>query len=236
MPILPDSMLDFLSAPVPFIVGLAGENIARVENDGRLGEAMQNGLSMVNIDDGFVMVTSEDGIADILPVCSKLQHVLTSLQSRLELLVSSDFSLIPSGLKSFESFLKYGLTPHEVVTLRSIRNSFREHTSRFAGDLVTSTNAHRKYGLVNQVTNEFEFYPSFFLEPRQLDLKFQEQMVHTQLFVSFVDKKRKEDMKTKGESIKAENMLARWIYKHWRRKQERRKGNGSHVQRTKLHY
>jgi hypothetical protein len=48
------------------------------------------------------------------------------------------------------------------------------------------------------MTHEEEFYPDVFLEPLRAAMEFQEAIVHTQLFVSFFDKLRKESVVLNG--------------------------------------
>jgi hypothetical protein len=47
-------------------------------------------------------------------------------------------------------------------------------------------------------TNMFEFQPDLFMEPLKQRLQFQENVIHTQLFVSFMDKKRVEYINRAG--------------------------------------
>lgn len=69
MPLLPREMLDFVSSPVPFIAGTIVENSKRLQeitHDSGVREAMLNGLSIVNLITGKLIVTRERGTSDML--------------------------------------------------------------------------------------------------------------------------------------------------------------------------
>jgi hypothetical protein len=69
MPLLPREMLDFVSSPVPFIAGTIVENHKRLQeiiHDSGVREAMMNGLSIVNLVTGKLIVTRERGTSDML--------------------------------------------------------------------------------------------------------------------------------------------------------------------------
>ena len=69
MPLLPGEMLDFVSSPVPFIAGTIVENSKRLHDiihDSGVREAMLNGLSIVNLVSGKLIVTRERGTSDML--------------------------------------------------------------------------------------------------------------------------------------------------------------------------
>jgi hypothetical protein len=69
MPLLPREMLDFVSSPVPFIAGTIVENSKRLQeiiHDSGVREAMMNGLSIVNLVTGKLIVTRERGTSDML--------------------------------------------------------------------------------------------------------------------------------------------------------------------------
>ena len=53
--------------------------------------------------------------------------------------------------------------------------------------------------MLNRSTGDFDFYPGWFLEPYKAEIVFKEQMCNTQIFVSFVEAKRKEDMMIEKE-------------------------------------
>jgi hypothetical protein len=69
MPLLPGEMLDVVSSPVPFIAGTIVESSKRLHDiihDTGVREAMLNGLSIVNLVTGKLIVTREQGTSDML--------------------------------------------------------------------------------------------------------------------------------------------------------------------------
>lgn len=72
MPLLPSDMIDFVSSPVPFLIGMVADNYHQtrlIENDERVLEAMQDGLSVINLSTRSVSLTTEDNIVEILTGC-----------------------------------------------------------------------------------------------------------------------------------------------------------------------
>ncbi|CAN0325096.1 unnamed protein product, partial [Ectocarpus sp. 13 AM-2016] len=53
-----------------------------------------------------------------------------------------------------------GLTLEEKGVVLRLRSLVKAHVSRLCGDLVTS-DMWRKYGALNSVTNNFDFYPDW---------------------------------------------------------------------------
>ena len=69
MPLIPNNMLDFVSSPVPFIAGIVGEkkvSLKYIENDYRVQDAVEDGMSILNLDTGNITITHESGIEEIV--------------------------------------------------------------------------------------------------------------------------------------------------------------------------
>ena len=69
MPLLPENMIDFVQSPVPFITGISAKSKAaasKIQNDQRVTEAMENGLSVINLITGTVLITTESGIRGMM--------------------------------------------------------------------------------------------------------------------------------------------------------------------------
>lgn len=81
------------------------------------------------------------------------------------------------------------------------------------GDLATQKNAWTRYGKFNEKTNGFDYVPALFLKPLRAELQFMEEMVHTQMFVGFVDAKRKlaELDEQDKKRTNAEHCINQWI-------------------------
>ncbi len=69
MPLLPSDMLDFVSSPVPFIAGMivdGKQHLHNIIHDYGVKDAMLQGLSIVNLVSGKLIVTREQGTSDML--------------------------------------------------------------------------------------------------------------------------------------------------------------------------
>jgi len=71
MPLIPKEMLDFVNSPVPFIIGMTMDNRAcdNIVEDYRVVDAMNDGLSVINLTDGSVTLTTEAGIRSMVQHC-----------------------------------------------------------------------------------------------------------------------------------------------------------------------
>lgn len=68
----------------------------------------------------------------------------------------------------------------------------KDYNYHFCGNLLSNTYDWNRFLKKNEKTNIEEFYPNLFLEPIRNKLEFQEAIVHTQMFISFMDRLRKE--------------------------------------------
>ena len=83
----------------------------------------------------------------------------------------------------------YRMHQEEKKIVNDILTLIHDYNKKLCGDLTNPT-GWRSYGAMNSSTGEFEFYPQWFMEPLELQVQFQEQVIHTQMFVSFMDKQR----------------------------------------------
>ena len=84
------------------------------------------------------------------------------------------------------------------------------------GDL-KYTDAWRKYGVFYATTQDFEFHPCWFLAPLQTMLDFQSALVHTQMFHSYIEQRRAEDLRARGRRAHCQQFIAAWVAFRWRR-------------------
>lgn len=70
--------------------------------------------------------------------------------------------------------------------------AIKRYNFHFFSSLVTDTASWKRF-LRQTGTGEMEFFPASFMEPLRNHLEFQEAVVHTQLFVAFMDKLRKDN-------------------------------------------
>ena len=72
MPILPLDCLDFVNSPCPFIIGMVAENRTQSEkitDDARVKEALNEGVSVINLGTDTVHLTTEPGIQLMVQNC-----------------------------------------------------------------------------------------------------------------------------------------------------------------------
>lgn len=142
---------------------------------------------------------------------------MKNLQSRLHTLSPSD--KLP--LHVLPKFCQEGLSSNEKVTLQSAHKIIREYVTNLAGDIAKFPEAWKKLGSKDALHDEFVFYPSSFIKPLQDELKFQETMVHTQLFLEFVNKKQRDtQMKQEMISNHIGRQISNWIYIKWKMKKK----------------
>mmetsp|Transcript_19015 Transcript_19015/g.24283 ORF Transcript_19015/g.24283 Transcript_19015/m.24283 type:complete len:205 (+) Transcript_19015:3-617(+) len=177
-------------------------------------DAMKEGLSVVNLNQGKLIMTKEKGIKTIVEQSPAPIQQLSSFKDRLGVLRDSG----DSSLASFSTFLKNGLSREALVTLDAIRNGIKAYVKGFAGDIALSNDGWRQYGKYNE-NEQFDFYPSLFINPIGEQLKLQEMLCHSQLFVEYVNRKER-DSKETAELSKSDvgRFIATFVYFHWRRR------------------
>lgn len=137
------------------------------------------------------------------------------------------------SLRSFSSFIDQGLSSEDIDTIDSIRGGIGQFLKGLAADVATG-NGWKNYGKYDE-GNTFHFYPSIFIKRRkehhesvllfmqeqinsfESRLQFQEMLAHSQLFIEYVDEKRKESLSR--ETV--EKYIASWVYCHWTIKKRR---------------
>ena len=121
------------------------------------------------------------------------------------------------------------LTPTERRLVRTAVTAIHRLNTHLCGDLPTRPAAWQRYGRNNNSTGEFDFYPEMFLSPRRAELAFQERLVHTQLFCSFLDSQRGEfECRTRGDGVGEGRLIRDWLRfrVHMWRKRMRGRGPG----------
>lgn len=72
MPLLPGEMLDFVNSPVPFLIGMTvkdEKHSLEIENDERVVDARETGLTCINLSTNTVRLTNETEIVEIIQGC-----------------------------------------------------------------------------------------------------------------------------------------------------------------------
>jgi DENN (AEX-3) domain/uDENN domain len=219
MPVLPRKMLDFVNCPVPFIAGVAVRNVADVENDARVLEAMTNGMSLLNLKNNTLQITSEKSVSGMMSLDPYLREKLKTLVGRLSHYEQADRN---SSLRDFGRFVQNGLSRRESLTLHSVCQVLEQHFSFLCKDLAANDTAWKRYGTIDVKTNEFHFNPDWFLNTVRSEQSFHDMMARTQLFSSYVHERRQDGIEMR-EIMEGEMgyFIAEWIYEKWRMKKKR---------------
>ena len=72
MPLLPVTLLDIVESPVPFIGGIVlkdDSSLRALEKEKRVQNAMEEGLSIINLTSKSFLPTSEEGVIDFMRKC-----------------------------------------------------------------------------------------------------------------------------------------------------------------------
>ncbi len=125
------------------------------------------------------------------------------------------------SLQSIPNFLNEGFSRKVVVAIRAAKSLIESHMTSFSGDIARNWQNYGEFRHDND-GQTFEFYPAMFIEPlrRQLEsrLQFQEMMAHSQLFIEYVDERRKWHLR-RQELAKRDDVglfLALWIWRRWK--------------------
>jgi len=213
MPLLPVSMLDIIESPVPFIAGMVAKNegiLHELECDQRVINAMSEGLSVINLSSNTFSITNDPSIISFIQKCyDPVSSELLYYQSELKGLVKNK----KSALNSFKRFFEFGASNEERKVLESVRQIISKYLLSFSGSLCTMQ-GFKKFGVFDEKTNEFDFFPDKFLEPLRAQLSFQETMTKTQMFLSFIEEKKTRLDLLEGSNA---NFIADWLCFRWRR-------------------
>jgi hypothetical protein len=93
---------------------------------------------------------------------------------------------------TIDSLLMVGVPVHILHNVRVLTVAIKRFNYGFCGCVISDPGSWKRFLRHSQRTGEDEFYPEYFMEPLRNQLEFQDAIVHTQLFVSFMDKLRKE--------------------------------------------
>ena len=102
------------------------------------------------------------------------------------------------------------------MTLDSACMAIENHFSRYCGDLAISCTAWKQYGTIDVETGKFSFQPDWFMNRLRSEQVFHEAMVFTQLFMGYVDERRRDQMEVEEmKRGKVGKFIAEWIYERW---------------------
>ena len=116
-----------------------------------------------------------------------------------------------SALNSFKDFFAIGPTRTEAKILDIMIENIKDYLGSLSCSL-SRPDGYKQFGILDPSTNEFDFYPDKFLEPLRAQLQFQEAMISTQLFLSYIeDKKNHLDLLEGNAAI----LIANWLQFRW---------------------
>eukprot|EP01041_Mallomonas_annulata_P004163 gene4163-8279_t len=102
--------------------------------------------------------------------------------------------------------------------MKKINKIIYNHNMKLCGD-ISDGDGWTKYGILSATSGLYDFYPDSFMQPRFASARYQDLVVRTQLFFSYVEKNRIEYLKNKG----SREFIAWWIY--FRRHMAKKKKN-----------
>lgn len=185
IPLVPANAMEILQAPVPFIVGTCFS----YRKDDISPTAAVLDLDKILSSPQEILSEKSSIILPEVEVMMPIDHILRgTLYNASKILTAR----LPEDKRNLQlaTFL-VDMTEDEKVAVKEVRNVIEHHNALFCGDLIVG-DGWRKYGAYDGSTGEFEFFPQWFLDHQRSILEFQDVVVHTQLFVSYVDKLRVE--------------------------------------------
>lgn len=222
VPILPNCALEVLEAPVPFIMGVVATaglpSLSSVSNSAAVlflddflnagtttasrphrRQAHRRRFLLVPTDDSSAALADPSRSSDLGALAREVEPLAAQLRLGKRSAPSSR-----SASMQLVSFM-LGLTPLEKRVVQALLATVERHNQRLLGPDLLERGGWRKFGLFNDSNKSWEFYPELLIEPLKARLAFQEGVVHTQLFVSYLDgrKAAEEEESSSGGGTKS---------------------------------
>ena len=119
-------------------------------------------------------------------------NAVTTTQHASLRLHNSTTTTVSRITNTIDSLLMTDLPLHILHHVRVLIVAIKRFNYTFCGVVVNDPGSWKRFLKHSTRTGTDEFYPEYFMEPLRNHLEFQDAIVHTQLFVSFMDKLRKE--------------------------------------------
>jgi len=199
--LIPNEALDILASPIPFIAGCVAEDREGVENfiaSSSIQKFVKKGLSIMNLLTGEVIFTKGVEDRNLIAKCysiirlSNIVEKLDYYQNRIEYLREQR----TITALSFRDFFENGISRRESLTLKSTKQLLFQFLSTFAGG-IAQPSGWKMYGILDAESDYFEFCPSIFIGHLKYLMDFQELLVHTTLFQSYVNQRKEGAMAIK---------------------------------------
>ena len=218
MPVLPFAMLDFVNSPVPFVAGMSVEGdhaMHLIEEDIRVIEAQSEGMSIINLKSGALHITSESGIGNKLSLSSSLRKKIHALYRRLITLAENK----KSSIHSLKQFCTTGVSSKERLTLQAASSSIEKYFGGLLGDVTSDDGWLERYGKMDEASGQYVFHAEWMTEALRAELRFQEDLIQTQLFYSFVDSERAKTKEIEeARNGDAARFIADWLMFRWKKR------------------
>jgi hypothetical protein len=190
IPVMPKSMVDVCSAPIPYIVGMPTATFAFVKQ-----HELELDIVVVDIDGGEIL-TPLNGDVDFVPkkLVAYLQNLLISL--------SPDRSLAQRFRKSVATMTKLASDKKEVITEEPVdlippKEKTQRLLSGFLTFFVTLLSGYRHH--FQPSTNLYDFDKASFVAEAHPDLRrFLAKVMETQMFEQFIAHRAKKYTATQG--------------------------------------
>jgi hypothetical protein len=101
-------------------------------------------------------------------------------------------SVVPYNATTSIKAVMYDLSAEALRSLDRILERVAAYNRSLCGEVLTQPGGWRQFGVLNSRSNQFEFLPDLFLAPLKANLRLQESVINTQLFVSFMDEQSEE--------------------------------------------
>ena len=219
MPVLPFAMLDFVNSPVPFVAGMSVEGdhaMHLIEEDIRVIEAQSEGMSIINLKTGALHITSESGIGNKLSLSLTLRKKIHALHRRLITLAKNN----KSSIHSLKQFCTTGVSAKERLTLQAASSSIEKYFGGLLGDVASGDGWLEQYGKMDEASGQYVFHAKWMIEALRAELRFQEDLIQTQLFHSFVDSEMvKTEEIEEARNGDAARFIADWLMFRWKKRE-----------------
>jgi len=102
----------------------------------------------------------------------------------------------------------HDLSDEALRSLSHILGRMHSYNSSLCGEVLTQPGGWKQFGVLNSRSNQFEFLPDLFLAPQRANLRLQECVINTQLFVSFMNEQSEAYLKLQPQRV----FISDWIY------------------------
>ena len=135
---------------------------------------------------------------------------LESLQRRVEYLSRNKMS----SLHSFTTFIENGLSPKELLTLRSITDYVKDYIVDLSG-LLQHADGWKEHGEYDKSLGESLFSPKKKLEELERKFHFQCMITNSQLSAYYFEEKKTSHFSNLELKVNKGTFIAEWLYYAW---------------------